>query len=121
MSSSADHSISARREMSRRARDAFPPMGIYIVRDKETGQVLVASSRNVHGAINRAKFELRLRSHSNRALQAVWDQSGPERFDFEIVDLLKEKDDPDFDYGAELLVLEQLYREEFQQQSGASR
>jgi hypothetical protein len=100
--------------MSRRARDAFPPMGVYIIRDRQTGQVQVASSRNVHGAINRTKFELRLHSHSNRAFQAAWDQSGPERFDFEIVDFLKEKDDPDFDYGAELRMLEQLYREEFQ-------
>ena len=121
MSSSADHSISTRREMSRRARDAFPPMGVYIVRDKQTGQVLVASSRNVHAAINRAQFELRLRSHANKTLQAAWDQSGPERFDFEIVDLLKEKDDPDFDYDAELRALEQLYHEEFQQQLGASQ
>ena len=121
MPSPVDHSISARREMSRRARDAFPPMGVYIIRDKETGQVLVASSRNVHGAINRIKFELRLRSHSNRALQAAWDQGGPERFDFEIVDLLEEKDDPEYDYGAELRALEQLYREELGQQSGAAR
>ncbi|OWW22279.1 hypothetical protein AYR66_25045 [Noviherbaspirillum denitrificans] len=96
-------------------------MGIYIVRDKETGQVLVASSRDVHAAINRAQFELRLRSHTNKALQAAWNQGGPERFDFEIVDLLKEKDDPDFDYASELRALEQLYREEFQQQPGAAQ
>jgi hypothetical protein len=58
-----DISTSSRRDISRRARDAFPPMGIYIIRDKETGQVLVASSRNVYGAMNRAQFELRLHSH----------------------------------------------------------
>ena len=82
-----DTSPSARRALARQARDAFPPMGIYLIRNKETGQVLVASSRNVHGAINRIRFELRLGSHSDRALQAQWDRIGPARFDFEVVEL----------------------------------
>lgn len=111
----------SRRDISRRARDAFPPMGIYIIRDKETGQALVASSRNVYGAMNRTQFELRLRSHSNKTLQAKWDHGGPDRFDFEIVELLKEREDPNFDYAEELRVLEQLYREQYEQQPGASQ
>lgn len=116
-----DLSTSARREISRRARDAFPPMGIYIIRDKQTEQVLVASSRNVHGAINRARFELRLRSHSNKALQEKWNCSGPDRFDFEVIELLKEREDPNFNYVEELHTLEQLYREQYEQQTGAFR
>lgn len=96
-------------------------MGIYLIRDKETGQVLVGSSRNVHGAINRIRFELRLRSHSNKELQAEWNRSGPDRFDFEIVELLKEREDRNFDYIAELRTLEQLYREEFNQLVGGIR
>jgi len=114
-----DISTSARRDISRQARDAFPPMGIYIIRDRETGQVLVASSRNVYGAMNRTRFELRLRSHSNKTLQTEWDRSGPDRFDFEIVELLKEREDPAFDYVAELHTLEQIYREQYAQQAGA--
>lgn len=87
-------------------------MGIYLMRDTVTGQVLVASSPNVPGAINRATFELRRGAHANKVLQAAWDQGGPERVTFETVELLKERDTPDFDYGAELRMLEQLYREE---------
>ncbi len=121
MSFAIDPSVAARREISRRARDAFPPMGVYIIRDKETGQALVASSRNVHGAINRAQFELRFNSHANKTLQAAWNRSGAGRFDFEIVDLLPQKEDPAFDYAAELRMLEQLYREELEQAPGASR
>jgi hypothetical protein len=116
-----DISTSARRDISRRARDAFPPMGIYIIRDKETGQVLVASSRNVYGAMNRIQFELRLRSHPNKALQAEWNRSGPGRFDFEIVELLKEREDSNFDYVEELRTLEQIYREQYEQQAGGAR
>jgi hypothetical protein len=111
----------SRREISRRVRDEFPPMGVYIIRDKETGGVLVGSSRNVHGAINRAQFELRLNSHSDKALQAEWNGSGPERFEFQVIDLLKKKEDSGFDYVAELRELEQLYRDEFEQLKGAAR
>lgn len=116
-----DISTSARRDISRRARDAFPPMGIYIIRDKETGQVMVASSRNVYGALNRIQFELRLRSHPNKALQAEWNRSGPGRFDIEIVELLKEREESNFNYGEELRTLEQIYREQYEQQAGGAR
>jgi hypothetical protein len=116
-----DMSTSSRRDLSRRARDAFPSMGIYLIRDKETGQVIVASSRNVHGAMNRMRFELRQRTHQNKALQEKWNRSGPDRFDFEIVDLLEERKDADFDYVEELRALEQLYREQYEQQAGLAR
>lgn len=117
----SDISTSARRDIARRARDAFPAMGIYIIRDRESGRVLVASSRNVHASINRAQFELRLRSHSDKALQAEWDRSGPDRFCFEIVELLKERADPAFDYADELRAFEEMYRDHFAQQAGAGR
>jgi hypothetical protein len=120
MSSNSNHlSPSARRQIARQVRDAFPRMGIYAIRDKETGKVLVGSSRNVDGALNRARFELRMRSHSDKALQAAWNSSGPERFAFEIVDMLKERDDPNFDYAKEMQALEQLYREELEKKAGA--
>lgn len=114
-------SSSARREISRRARDAFPPMGVYMIRNKESGLVLLASSRNVHGAINRAQFELRLGSHADKALQAQWHRSGPAAFEFEVLELVKERDDANFDYAEELQALEELYREHYAQAANAGR
>lgn len=100
-----------RRAAARRARDAFPPMGIYAIRDRVTGRARVGASRNVHAAINRIGFELRLRSHPDKALQAEWDDA-PDRFSFEVLALVKEREDPAFDYAGELRTLETLYREE---------
>ncbi|MDB5797108.1 MAG: ArsR family transcriptional regulator [Paucimonas sp.] len=116
-----DISPATRRDLSRTARDAFPPMGVYIIRDKETGQVRVASSRNVVGAMNRIQFELRLRSHTDKSLQVDWNRSGPTRFDFEVVELLEEREDSNFDYVVELRTLEQIYREQYQLEAGATR
>ena len=104
-------SAGERRRLARQARDAFPPMGIYAVRDTASGTVRVASSRNVHAALNRLQFELRLGSHTDKALQSEWTRD-PARFSFEVVELVKERSDPDFDYAAELELLEQLHRAE---------
>ena len=101
-----------RRAAARRARDAFPPMGVYAIRDRVTGRARIGASRNVHAAINRIGFELRLHSHTDKALQAEWDRHGPGRFSFEVLALVKERDDPAFDYAEELRGLEALWREE---------
>lgn len=111
----------ARRDLARQARDAFPPMGVYLIRNTETGQALVASSRNVHGAISRIRFELRLGSHRDKALQAQWDRSGPEKFDFDVLELLREREDANVDYAEELRMLEALYRAQYMPLRGAIR
>ncbi|CAN5606377.1 hypothetical protein BH11PSE7_BH11PSE7_17860 [soil metagenome] len=113
MDSSTPHSASrpARRLAARQARDAFPPMGVYAIRDVQGDRVLLGASRNVHAALNRARFELRMRSHTDRTLQADWDRSGPERFAFEVLELVKERAEADFDYAAELKALEEFHRE----------
>ena len=104
-----------RRRLSREARDAFPPMGLYLVRDTASGQLRLGSSRDVYATLNRIQFELRLGSHPDKALQAGWNSGGAERFSFEVIELLKQREDPAFDHAAELRALEQLYREELQQ------
>jgi hypothetical protein len=100
-----------RRQLARAARDAFPPMGIYALRHDTHGTLRVRASRNVHGAINRDQFALRLGSHPDKALQAEWSRD-PARFSFEVLEMVKERKEPDFDYAAELRLLEELYRAE---------
>jgi hypothetical protein len=103
-----------RREASRQARDAFPAMGVWCVRDHVSGQVRVAASRNVPGAINRAQFELRRGAHADKELQAQWKASDAERFSFEVIELVKERSDPAFDYAGELQALLDWYREQLE-------
>lgn len=100
-----------RRRRAREARDAFPPMGVYAVRDRASGSVSVGSSRDVHARLRRIQFELRLGAHKDKVLQAAWRQD-PTRLSFEVVALVKQRADAAFDYAQELRVLEQLYREE---------
>jgi hypothetical protein len=112
MNSSAHQaSPSARRAAKRQARDAFPPMGIYAIRDRASDHLLLGASPNVHAALNRARFELRMGKYADRVLQAEWNRSGVDGLAFEVLELVKERDDADFDYGSELKALEKIYRE----------
>ena len=112
MDSSANQaSRSARRVATRQARDAFPPMGIYAIRDRAGGHLLLGASRNVHAALNRARFELGMGKHGDRVLQAEWHRSGVEGLAFEVLELVKEREVAGFDYASELKALEQIHLE----------
>lgn len=100
-----------RRETARQARDAFPPMGIYAIRSRAGELFVLGASRNVHAALNRARFELRMGSHAERRLQAEWRRGGEAGLVFEVLELVKQRDDPAFDYAAELRALAQIHRE----------
>ena len=104
-------SRSARRVAARLARDTFPPMGIYAIRDRASGPLLLGASRNVHAALNRARFELRMGKHPDRGLQAEWNRSGVDGLAFEVLELVREREDAGFDYASELKALEQIHRE----------
>jgi len=101
-----------RRALVRQARDAFPPMGVYAIRELATGRVRVGASRNAPGTINRIRFELNLGSHKDKDLQAAWRRDGAQGFTLEVLALVKERSEPGFDYAAELEELEALYRDE---------
>lgn len=86
-------------------------MGIYAIRDLASGHWLLGSSRNVHASLNRARFELGMGKHADRALQAEWNRSGEDGLAFDVLELLKEREDAHFDYASELKALEQIHRE----------
>lgn len=112
MASSLSLSPARRRELAREARDAFPQMGIYAIRNAVARTVRVAASRNVPAAINRTRFELERQGCRDLPLQQEFDRHGPDAIVFEVLELVKQRDDPSFDYAAELDTLLQLWTSE---------
>lgn len=108
----ASLSPSARSERIREYKDTFPSMGIYAVRNTATGRVWLGKSQNVEGALNRIRFELKMRGHRNTALSDDWLHFGAESFAFEVLDRVKKREDPSFDYDAELRALLALWESE---------
>ena len=86
-------------------------MGIYAIRDRTSGHQLLGASRNVHAALNRARFELRMGTYADPALQSVWHRNGVDGLAFEVLELVKEREQEGFDYGGELKALEHIHRE----------
>ncbi|MBN1646932.1 MAG: metalloregulator ArsR/SmtB family transcription factor [Spirochaetales bacterium] len=83
--------------------------GIYCIRNLETGKILLGSSVNINGAINRAKADLGFNSHRSETLQQDWNRKGPDGFEFMILEELEPKDKPGFDFSDELEKLEQKW------------
>lgn len=101
-----------KRELMRQYRDTGPAVGIYVIRNLANQRVFVGGSMNVQGSINRERFELDLKSHRNAKLLQDWLQYGPENFTFEVIDVVKKREDPAFDYQGELAALLDMWREE---------
>jgi hypothetical protein len=102
----------SRSELKKQYRETPPPMGVYAIRCLSSGRVIVEASMNVHAAMNRARFELDHKSHRDRQLQQDWSTLGPDSCRFDLIDLVKLRDDPAFDPKAELAGLLAMWREE---------
>jgi RimJ/RimL family protein N-acetyltransferase len=87
------------------------PAGVYGIRNTASGKMLLGSSPNLPGVLNRQRFQLENGSHPDKELQADWNELGPESFVFETLDLLKPSETPTYDPTDDLRVLKELWLE----------
>ncbi len=104
----------SRKELNKEYLERVKPAGIFQVKNTANGKVLLGSSLNLEGPLNRHRFMLRIGSHTNKALQKDWDEFGPDQFVFEILEEVKRKDDPNFNLKDELTLLEMIWLEKLQ-------
>jgi hypothetical protein len=100
------------RERKNRYKQTFVPPGVFVIRNTANHRVYLGASPNPQAAMNRHRFELTMRGHRNRQLQADWVADGAQAFCFEVLDQIRQSEQPDFDYVAELAALLALWREE---------
>ncbi|GAB1469296.1 GIY-YIG nuclease family protein [Chloroflexota bacterium] len=103
-----------RKELNREYMQRVKPAGVYQVKNIASGKILLASSLNLEGPLNRHKFMLKIGSHPNKALQKDWNELGAENFIFEILEEVKIVDDPNFNLSDELTLLEMIWLEKLQ-------
>jgi hypothetical protein len=106
--------MKTRKDIHREYKERVKPVGVFQVKNTANGKVLLGSSLNLEGPLNRHKFMLKIGSHPNKALQTDWDQLGPENFVFEILEEVKIKDDPNFNVKDELTLLEMIWLDTLQ-------
>ena len=109
-----ENKAKSRKELNREYKERVKPTGVYQVKNLANGKVLLGSSLNLEGPLNRHKFMLKIGSHTNKALQKDWDELGPEQFVFEILEEVNRKDDPSFNLKDELTLLEMIWLEKLQ-------
>jgi group I intron endonuclease len=103
-----------RKELQREYKERVKPSGVYQVKNLANGKVLLGSSLNLEGLLNRNRFTLRNNSHTNKELQKDWNELGQDQFVFEILEVVQVRDDPDFNLKDELTLLEQIWLEKLQ-------
>ncbi len=101
-----------RRELQRAYRERPPTAGVYRIENTVNGKALLGSRLRLDGALNAHRFALSHGSHRNALLQREWNEYGPEAFRFEILEVVKVKDEPGFDLEAELSLLEEVWVEQ---------
>ena len=101
-----------RRDLTKQYKQTLPPMGVYVIRNLVNDRVYVRAGLNLEGAMNRDRFELALKGHRDKRLLEDWWRCGAENFRFEVIDTIRKRDDPAFDYKSELAALLALWTEE---------
>ena len=103
-----------RADLRRAYKETPRQAGIFQIKNTRTGRILLGSSTNLHGPLNKHRFMLSVGKHDNEALQRDWNQFGADAFSFEILQVVKPSDDPLFNLDDELTLLEQIWIEKLQ-------
>jgi len=101
-------------EIKKNYKESLTPMGVYQIKNLVNGKIFIGSTKNLPARINRHKFELKFGSEGITELQNDYNKYGEGNFSFEIIDELKPKDEPGYNYTEDIAVLEQLWVEKLQ-------
>ena len=86
-------------------------MGVFQIRNTVNQKIFIDSSLDMPAKINRHKFQLNAGNHPAKELQKDWNEKGQEQFEFEILEPVLTREDPAYDYRADLNFLENLWLE----------
>ncbi|MFT4413674.1 GIY-YIG nuclease family protein [Fredinandcohnia humi] len=87
--------------------------GVYQIKNNKNQKIFIGSTRNLK-TLNGVKFTLETGTSYNKELQKDWNHYGKDAFTFEILDILKKKDDPYFNQKEALAELEQKWLDQLQ-------
>ena len=103
-----------KKDLKREYKLTLRPMGIFQIRNTKNEKVFVGSSINLDGIFNRHQFALNAGSFQSKTLQADWNELGAENFAFEVLEEVFPRENPDYNYKADLEVLEDLWLEKLE-------
>jgi hypothetical protein len=84
-------------------------MGVFQIRNLLNDKIYIASSVDVPGLINRSTFALNAGVHPSLSLQKEWKEYGEENFAFEVLEEVEPRDQPHYNYKADIQFLEDCW------------
>lgn len=103
--------MKSRKDIIREYKERKPTAGVFVIKNTANGRLLLGSSLNIEGPLNKHRFMLQIGSHRNTAMQRDWKEFGAEAFVFEILETVPPSDKPGFDIDDELKLLEEIWIE----------
>jgi group I intron endonuclease len=102
-----------RKELIKRYKEMKTEAGIYQIKNIKNSKIYVTSTPNFK-TMNGARMILNSGTYKSRALQEDWNKFGEDSFVFEILEVLKEKEEGFFDKKFELKELEKKWLNKLQ-------
>jgi hypothetical protein len=96
-------------EAKREYKESTRPMGIYRIRNLQSGKSYVGYGLDLPAKLNRHKAEFKFGSHRNPELLAEWKSLGEAAFTFEVLDELELDKDSKADPMEELRLLNEMW------------
>ncbi len=100
-----------KKELKNEYKSNHRPMGIFQIRNIANDKVFIGSSTDIPGILNRHQFALKAGVHTNKRLQAEWNEFGEDKFIFEVLDEIQPVDSPEYDARKDLVFFEDLWLE----------
>ena len=108
----AADNMDRKKELKEQYKQMKTEMGIFIIQNKINNKYLLVTTQNLHGMINRTRFQLKSGGHPNRELQKEWNELGEGNFIFTILETLDyDKDESKTDYSEELKIMDIIWSE----------
>ena len=101
-----------RKELQEAYKHMKPTMGVFQIKNKMNGKLLIEGSTDIFSKWNRHRTELRFGSHRNLPLQRDWKNLGEENFLFSILSELEIKEEETLDPKTEVKLLTEMVQEE---------
>lgn len=108
-----DTKMDRRKELKKQYMEMKTEAGVYQIRNTINNKILIVATPNLK-TMNGRRIGLQQGGHINKKLQEELKQFGQEAFVFEVLEVLKEKEDGYFDKAEELKKLEQKWLEKLQ-------
>ncbi|MGG3451205.1 GIY-YIG nuclease family protein [Domibacillus aminovorans] len=102
-----------KKELKQQYKETTIEAGIYQIKNMVNGKTFIASTRNLK-TLNGRKFELEAGSSTHKELQKEWNEFGKDSFEFDVLEVLKKKENGFFDEKRELEKLEEKWLEKLQ-------